>query len=77
MAITDLSSDKPPGYADENRWHWVMIPATLFTVLCPLLYAVKMWAKRSTTGVDLGDWLGLIALVSTYPPTMFRYICSR
>lgn len=74
MTSPGQSSEKPPGYADEDHGHWVMIPATLFTVVCPILFAVRIWARRSTTGVDLSDWLALIALVITYASVVS---CSR
>ncbi|KAK4160342.1 hypothetical protein QBC43DRAFT_270684 [Cladorrhinum sp. PSN259] len=60
---TRSSAAKPPGYADEDHSQWVVIPTTLFTVICPVLFAVRIWARRSTTGVDLGDGLGLVALI--------------
>ncbi|KAK3986166.1 hypothetical protein QBC44DRAFT_248731 [Cladorrhinum sp. PSN332] len=65
MSEVDLSRERPAGYEEEDHGNWVMIPTTLFTVLCPVLFGVRIWARRTTTGVDMGDWLGLVALIFT------------
>ncbi|KAK4183065.1 hypothetical protein QBC35DRAFT_130430 [Podospora australis] len=56
-------TEKYPGWADENRSHWVMIPSIIFTVVCPLLFGLRLWARKTTTGIDMGDWIGVAALV--------------
>ncbi|KAK4172100.1 hypothetical protein QBC36DRAFT_81315 [Triangularia setosa] len=50
------------GYADESRAHWVLIPTILFTILCPLLLAIRIYARRATTTLDRGDWISALAL---------------
>ncbi|KAK4221734.1 hypothetical protein QBC38DRAFT_461158 [Podospora fimiseda] len=62
MSSTD---QRPPGYAEEDHGHWIIIPNTLFTIICPILFGLRMWARHTTTGLDLGDWVGLSALIFT------------
>ncbi|KAK0742072.1 hypothetical protein B0T21DRAFT_408918 [Apiosordaria backusii] len=61
-----MASQQPqqpyPGYADENRAHWVLIPTILFTILCPFLLAIRIYARRATTTLDIGDWISALAL---------------
>ncbi|KAK4205090.1 hypothetical protein QBC40DRAFT_65818 [Triangularia verruculosa] len=52
-----------PGYSDENRAHWVLIPTILFTIICPVLLAIRIFARRATTTLDTGDWISALALL--------------
>ncbi|KAK4161628.1 hypothetical protein QBC43DRAFT_268175 [Cladorrhinum sp. PSN259] len=63
MSLIDMSSEKPPGYAEENNSRLVTIPVTVFTVVCPILMGLRIWARRTTRGVAFDDWVGLAALL--------------
>ena len=54
----------PPSFYAESRAEWVLVPASVFTVVCPLLVAVRFWARRRTVGqVAIDDWTCLASLV--------------
>ncbi len=54
----------PPSFYTESRADWVTVPASVFTAICPLLVAVRFWARRRTSGqVASDDWTCLASLV--------------
>ncbi|CAP70172.1 uncharacterized protein PODANS_3_2710 [Podospora anserina S mat+] len=61
---TQQAQEPYRGYNDESRAHWVLIPTILFTILCPLLLAIRIHARRATTMLDRGDWISATALLA-------------
>ncbi|KAI9903891.1 hypothetical protein N3K66_000420 [Trichothecium roseum] len=57
----------PPGMdPNDDVSHLVYIPSAVFVVLCPVLVAMRMWARLrrgGKTGVD--DWICIAALIFT------------
>lgn len=59
------NTELPPGMdPNDDVSHLVYIPSAVFVVLCPVLVAMRMWARLrrgGKTGVD--DWICIAALV--------------
>lgn len=62
MSTTDTSDLNP----NDNNSHLVYVPAAVFVVICPLLVALRVWARLRRGGkMGADDWTAIAALVSS------------
>lgn len=66
MSAQNTTTALTQEYTDESRAHWLLIPSIIFTVLLPLLVALRFHARKTGTGNGLraDDWTCLAATIS-------------
>ncbi|KAH8898353.1 hypothetical protein GQ53DRAFT_837275 [Thozetella sp. PMI_491] len=65
-ASTNTTAAYPPSFYEENRNDWVLVPAAVFTVICPLLVGLRFWSRMKTSGlIGVDDWTCLASLILT------------
>jgi len=52
-----------PGWAQENRSHWVTISVLVLAPMTIVLFAMRTWARRVMTGFATEDWVLLVGFV--------------
>ena len=59
--MTSYEGDVNP---DDNNTHLVYIPSAVFVVICPILMALRVWARLRRGGtIGADDWTAIAALV--------------
>jgi hypothetical protein len=59
---------------NDNNAHLVYIPAAVFVVVCPILVAMRIWARLRRGGkMGPDDWAAVAALVSFSISRWYKY----
>ncbi|KAI9149020.1 integral membrane protein [Paramyrothecium foliicola] len=63
MAGNDTQTNFNP---DDNNSHLVYIPSAVFVVICPIMMALRVWARLRRGGsMSADDWTAIAALIFT------------
>ena len=74
MAGNSTAADIDP---NASNVHLVYIPAGVFVVICPLLMALRIWARlRKGGSMGADDWTAIAALVSSLEAMVFDFRVS-
>ena len=62
---TFASAPAPTFDPNDNNAYLVYIPSAVFVIICPLLMALRIWARLRKGGkLGADDWTAIAALVS-------------
>lgn len=64
MAVTDAPAPNP----NDNVSRLVYIPSAIFMVICPLVVALRVWARLRSGKMGPDDWTAIAALVNISGP---------
>lgn len=64
MAVTDAPLPNP----NDNVSRLVYIPSAIFVVICPIVVALRVWARLRSGKMGPDDWTAIAALVSISGP---------
>lgn len=79
MSPPNTTTAYPQSYIDESRADWILIPVILFSILVPLLVALRFHARRTGTANGLGadDWTCLAAMIFALATNGFFIATTR
>ena len=61
--MADSAAEFPPGYAEANRSHWVLIPVLVLMPLTLIAFSIRTWARHVINGLGSEDWVLVAAMV--------------